>query len=94
MTQSFNQYSENETKIWRQNILNQFNGVSSFLLRNLSNINFKAATGKKHKGEQFHRSSNGSAKNSKMAIHLVTSLESWLGGLSRKRIVYIDFTFN
>ena len=22
MTQSFNQYSENETKIWRQNILN------------------------------------------------------------------------
>ena len=30
MTQSFNQYSENETKIWRQNILNQFNRVSSF----------------------------------------------------------------
>ena len=29
MTQSFNQYSENETKIWRQNILNQFNRVSS-----------------------------------------------------------------
>ena len=25
MTQSFNQNSENETKIWRQNILNQFN---------------------------------------------------------------------
>ena len=39
MTQSFNQYSENETKIWRQNILNQFNRVfvlSSFLFRNLS----------------------------------------------------------
>ena len=33
MTQSFNQYSENETKIWRQNILNQFNGVSSSSLR-------------------------------------------------------------
>ena len=29
MTQSFNQYSENETKIWRQNILYQFNRVSS-----------------------------------------------------------------
>ena len=32
-TQSFNQYSENETKIWRQNILNQFNRVSSFCYR-------------------------------------------------------------
>ena len=30
MTQSFNQ---NETKIWRQNILNQFNRVSSSCLR-------------------------------------------------------------
>ena len=29
----FNQYSENETKIWRQNILNQFNRVSSSCLR-------------------------------------------------------------
>ena len=33
MTQSFNQYSENETKIWRQNILTQFNRVSSSRLR-------------------------------------------------------------
>ena len=33
MTQSFNQYSENETKIWRQNILNQLNSVSSSCLR-------------------------------------------------------------
>ena len=33
MTQSFNQYSENETKIWRQNILNQFSCVSSSCLR-------------------------------------------------------------
>ena len=33
MTQSFNQYSENETKIWRQNVLNQFNRVSSSCLR-------------------------------------------------------------
>ena len=33
MRQSFNQYSENETKIWRQNILNQFNRVSSSCLR-------------------------------------------------------------
>ena len=33
MTQSLNQYSENETKIWRQNILNQFNRVSSSCLR-------------------------------------------------------------
>ena len=33
MTLSFNQYSENETKIWRQNILNQFNRVSSSCLR-------------------------------------------------------------
>ena len=32
MTQSFNQYSENETKIWCQNILNQFNLVSSSCL--------------------------------------------------------------
>ena len=37
MTQSFNQYSENETKIWRKNILNQFNRVFSFSFRNLSN---------------------------------------------------------
>ena len=33
MTQSFNQYSENETKIWRQSILNQFNRVSLSCLR-------------------------------------------------------------
>ena len=33
MTQSFTQYSENETKSWRQNILNQFNRVSSSCLR-------------------------------------------------------------
>ena len=33
MTQSFDQYSENETKIWLQNILNQFNRVSSSCLR-------------------------------------------------------------
>ena len=33
MTQSSNQYSENETMIWRQNILNQFNRVSSSCLR-------------------------------------------------------------
>ena len=33
MTQSFNQYSENETKIWRQNILNQLNRVFSSCLR-------------------------------------------------------------
>ena len=33
MTQSCNQYSEIETKIWRQNILNQFNRVSSSCLR-------------------------------------------------------------
>ena len=33
MTQSFNQYSENEIKIWRQNILNQFNRVPSSCLR-------------------------------------------------------------
>ena len=32
-TQSFNQYSENETKVWRRNILNQFNRVSSSCLR-------------------------------------------------------------
>ena len=31
MTQSFSQYSKNETKIWGQNILNQFNRVSSSL---------------------------------------------------------------
>ena len=32
MTESFNQYSENETKIWRQNTLNQFSRVSSSCL--------------------------------------------------------------
>ena len=32
MTQSFNQYYGNETKIWHQNILNQFNGASSSCL--------------------------------------------------------------
>ena len=33
MTQLFNQYSENEAKVWRQNILNQFNSMSSSCLR-------------------------------------------------------------
>ena len=33
MTQLFNQYCENETKIWRQIIQNQFNRVSSSCLR-------------------------------------------------------------
>ena len=28
-----------------------------------ANIDVKATTGKQHKGEQFHKSSNGSAKN-------------------------------
>ena len=41
MTQSFNQYSENETKIWRQNILNWIQSrvfvLSSFSFRNISN---------------------------------------------------------
>ena len=59
-----------------------------------ANIDIKATTGKQHKGEQFHKSSNGSAKNSKMAMYLMTSLEGWLGGLSKKRIVYVDFTLN
>ena len=43
MTQSFCQYSENETEIWRQNILNQFNRVSSFSFRNLSNERHKGS---------------------------------------------------
>ena len=59
-----------------------------------ANIDFKATTGKQHKGERFHKSSNGSAKNGKMAMYLITSLESWQGDLSRKRIVYVDFTLN
>ena len=33
MTQSFNQYSENQMKIWRQNVPDQFNRVSSSSLR-------------------------------------------------------------
>ena len=33
MTQSFNQYSEKETKIWHQNISDQYNRVSSSCLR-------------------------------------------------------------
>ena len=59
-----------------------------------ANIEFKATTRKQHKGEQFHKPSNGSAKNCKMAMYLIASLESSLGGLFRKRIVHIDFTFN
>ena len=43
MTQSFNQYSENETKILRQNILNQFNRLvflrSQFVIERLRNEN-------------------------------------------------------
>ena len=27
-------------------------------------------------------------------MYLIASLKSWLGGLSRKRIVHVDFTFN
>ena len=59
-----------------------------------ANIDFKATTVKQRKGEQFHKSSNGSAKNGKKAMYLITSLESWLGGLSKKQIVYVDFTLN
>ena len=59
-----------------------------------ANFDFKATTKKQHKGEQFHKSSNSSANNGKMAMYLITSLESSLGGLSRKQIVHIDFTFN
>ena len=33
MTESFNQYSENETKIWRQSIPTQFSYVSSSCYR-------------------------------------------------------------
>ena len=52
MTQSFNQYSENETKIWRENILNQFNCVFSSCLRSHfvnSLINMSSTS---HKGEK------------------------------------------
>ena len=59
-----------------------------------ANIDFKATTEKQHKGEQFHESSNSSANNGKMAMYLIASLKSWLGGLSRKRIMPEDFTFN
>ena len=59
-----------------------------------ANIEFKATTGKQHKGEQFHKSSNSSANNGNMAMYLIASLKSSLGGLSRKRIVHVDFTFN
>ena len=59
-----------------------------------ANIEFKATTRKQHKGEEFHKSSNRSANNGKMAMYLIASLESSLGGLFRKRIVHIDFTFN
>ena len=38
-----------------------------------ANIEFKATTRKQHKGEQFHKSSNGSAKNCKMATYLSSS---------------------
>ena len=38
-----------------------------------ANIDFKATTGKQHKGEQFGKSSNGSAKNGKMAMYLSSS---------------------
>ena len=35
-------------------------------------------------GEQFLKSSNRSTKNGKMAMYLITRLESWLSGLSKK----------
>ena len=38
-----------------------------------ANIDFKATTRKQHKGEQFQKSSNGSAKNCKMATYLSSS---------------------
>ena len=44
MTQSFNQYSENETKIWSQNILNQFNRFSSSCLRSHFVISLRATS--------------------------------------------------
>ena len=61
-----------------------------------ADIDFKATTGKQHKSEQFHKSSNSSANNGKMAcaMYLIASLKSWLGGLSRKLFVHVDFTFN
>ena len=59
-----------------------------------ANIDFKATTQKQHKDEQFDKSSNSSANNGKMVMYLIASLESSLGGLARKRIVHIDFTFN
>ena len=44
MTQSFNQYSENRTKIWSQNIPDQFNRVSSSCLRSHFVISLISAT--------------------------------------------------
>ena len=51
-----------------------------------ANVEFKATTRKQHKGEQFHKSSNGSAKNCKMAMYLIASLESSLVGLSENEL--------
>ena len=53
-----------------------FTDVISF-----ANIDFKATTRKQHRDEQFYKSSNGYAKNGKMVMYLITSLESWLGSL-------------
>ena len=38
-----------------------------------ANIDFKATTGKQHKGEQFHKFSNGLAKNGKVVMYLSLS---------------------
>ena len=60
-----------------------------------ANVDFKTTTGKQHKGEQLQKSLNGSTTNGKMAMYLITyEFGNLAGRLSRKRIVYVDFTFN
>ena len=58
-----------------------------------ANIDFKTITGKQHKGEQFHKSSNSSANNGKLAMYLIASLESSLGGLFQKTNCAYRFYF-
>ena len=41
-----------------------------------ANIDLKITTRKQHKGEQFYKSLDGCAKNGKMVMYLITSLES------------------
>ena len=87
-------YVDFTLKLWCKSLTTDLQDCHFHRCYTCANIDFKATTGKQHKGEQFQKSSNSSANNGKMAMYLIVSLKSWLGDLSRKRIVHVDFAFN